>query len=76
MKKFAARRRESESSRQTATGSRRREKGYVLLTLLVVVALMGIFALTAIIPIKFEIQRDQETELIHRGVQYLSLIHI
>jgi type II secretory pathway pseudopilin PulG len=74
VKKFAARRREPESSRQTATGSRRREEGYVLLTLLVVVALMGIFALTAIIPIKFEIQRDQETELIHRGVQYSRAI--
>jgi type II secretory pathway pseudopilin PulG len=74
VKKFAAQRRESESSRQTATGSRRQEQGYVLLTLLVMVALMGIFALAAITPIKFEIQRDQETELIHRGVQYSRAI--
>jgi type II secretory pathway pseudopilin PulG len=76
VKNFAAHRRESESGRQTTTGSRRQEKGYVLLTLLVMVALMGIFALTAIIPIKFEIQRDQETELIHRGVQYSRAIRI
>jgi len=74
VKKFAAQTHESESSRQTATGSRRREEGYVLLTLLVMVALMGIFALAAIPPIKFEIERDQETELIHRGVQYSRAI--
>jgi type II secretory pathway pseudopilin PulG len=74
VKKFAAHRRESQSSRQTTTGSRRQEEGYILLTLLVMVALMGIFALTAIIPVKFEIQRDQETEMIHRGVQYSRAI--
>jgi len=50
------------------------EKGYVLLTLLLMVALLGIFALAAIIPIKFEIQRDQELEMIHRGVQYSRAI--
>jgi type II secretory pathway pseudopilin PulG len=72
--KLAVQRRESQSRRQTATDSRRQEQGYVLLTLLLMVALMGIFALTAIIPIKFEIQRDQETEMIHRGVQYSRAI--
>jgi hypothetical protein len=38
------------------------------------VALMGIFALTVMVPIKFELQRDQETEMIHRGVQYSRAI--
>ena len=38
------------------------------------IALLGIVALTAIIPIKFEIQRDQELEMIHRGVQYSRAI--
>jgi type II secretory pathway pseudopilin PulG len=54
--------------------TRRQEKGYILLTLLLMIALLGIVALTAIIPIKFEIQRDQELEMIHRGVQYSRAI--
>jgi type II secretory pathway pseudopilin PulG len=53
---------------------RRRQEGYVLLTLLLIVALMGIFALAVITPIKFGLQRDRETELIHRGVQYSRAI--
>jgi len=46
----------------------------VLLTLLFVVALMAVFAAGVIIPIKFEMQRDQEQEMIHRGVQYSRAI--
>jgi len=38
------------------------------------VALMGIFALTVMVPIKFELQRDREQEMIHRGVQYSRAI--
>ena len=53
---------------------RRREEGYVLLYLLLMVALMGIFALTVMVPIKFELQRDREQEMIHRGVQYSRAI--
>jgi len=49
---------------------RSREKGYILLTMLLVVALMAIFALTVITEMKFTIKRDQEQEMIHRGVQY------
>jgi type II secretory pathway pseudopilin PulG len=45
-----------------------------MLTLLLVVALMGIFALAAYTEVKFEIRRDQETEMIHRGVQYTRAI--
>jgi type II secretory pathway pseudopilin PulG len=74
VKKRAAQMRESERRVQTAAGSRPREEGYVLLTLLLVVALMAIFALGVIIPIQFEIQRDQEQEMIHRGVQYSRAI--
>ena len=55
-------------------GSRPQEEGYILLTLLLVVALMAIFAMGVIIPIKFEMQRDQEQEMIHRGVQYSRAI--
>ncbi len=51
-------------------GSQRSEEGYVLLTLLLVVALMIIFAAAIVPTITFEIRRDREEELIHRGVQY------
>ena len=51
-----------------------RESGYVLLTLLLVVALL-IVAMAAIVPsIAFQIRRDREEELIHRGVQYSRAI--
>jgi hypothetical protein len=35
---------------------------------------MGIFVFLAAVPIKFEIRRDQELEMIHRGVQYSRAI--
>jgi type II secretory pathway pseudopilin PulG len=53
---------------------RRSEQGYVLLTLLLMVALM-IIAFAAVLPsISFENRRDREEELIHRGVQYSRAI--
>jgi type II secretory pathway pseudopilin PulG len=64
----------SESRRQLAAGSQRQQEGYILLTLLLVVAMMGIFALAAYTTVEFEIRRDQETEMIHRGVQYTRAI--
>jgi type II secretory pathway pseudopilin PulG len=74
VKQFAQTR-ESKSN-QTAARSRPREQGYVLLTMLLVIALMGIFALAAsqLVKVQFEIQRDQEQEMIHRGVQYSRAI--
>ncbi len=54
--------------------SRKRESGYVLLTLLLMLALMSIAVLVAIVPIQFANQRDQEEEMIHRGVQYSRAI--
>ncbi len=79
MNRLAAQTSDSERLPRTAVCSRRREshpqeKGYILLTLLLVVALMAIFAMGVIIPIKFEMQRDQEQEMIHRGVQYSRAI--
>jgi type II secretory pathway pseudopilin PulG len=50
------------------------EQGYVLLTLLLMVAVMGIVAATLVTSIKFDIQRDREEEMIHRGVQYSRAI--
>ena len=48
----------------------RSESGYVLLALLLIVALLSIGLFTTIQRIDFQIKRDREEELIHRGVQY------
>lgn len=50
--------------------SRRGEQGYVLLTLMLFVALLAIASLAWIQKVDFDIKRDREEELIHRGVQY------
>jgi type II secretory pathway pseudopilin PulG len=55
-------------------GRAKREHGYVLLTLLLMVALMAIVAATVVTSLKFEMQRDREEEMIHRGVQYTRAI--
>jgi type II secretory pathway pseudopilin PulG len=53
---------------------RRNADGYVLLTLLLMVTLL-ILAIGVIVPsISFEIRRDREEEMIHRGVQYSRAI--
>src|SRR3974377_1707627 len=62
------------SSSPTRARRRKQEQGYVLLALLLVMAVMGIVAATLVTDIKFEIQRDREEEMIHRGVQYSRAI--
>jgi len=74
VKQFAVQSRASETGGKTAGCRHSREKGYILLTMLLVVALMAIFALTVITEMKFTMQRDQEEEMIHRGVQYSRAI--
>jgi type II secretory pathway pseudopilin PulG len=59
---------------KTAYRFRPQEKGYVLLVLLLVVAMLGITAAIALPAISFEIRRDREQEMIHRGVQYSRAI--
>jgi type II secretory pathway pseudopilin PulG len=50
------------------------EQGYILLTLLLIIAL-GIIFTAAIIPsITFNIRRDREEEMVHRGTQYSRAI--
>jgi type II secretory pathway pseudopilin PulG len=51
-----------------------RERGYILLTLVLVMALLIIAAGTAATSIAFSIRRDREEELVHRGVQYTRAI--
>ena len=54
--------------------SQRGEDGYVLLVLLLTVALI-ILGMAVIVPsIAFQIRRDREEEMIHRGVQYSRAI--
>jgi type II secretory pathway pseudopilin PulG len=47
-----------------------RQQGYILLTLLLFVALLAIFAAAIVPTITFQIKRDREEEMIHRGTQY------
>jgi len=48
----------------------RNQRGYILLTLMLFVALLTIGALAMVENIESQIKRDREEELIHRGVQY------
>ena len=50
------------------------ESGYILLTLLLAMALMAIFAGVIASSITFDIKRDREEEMIHRGTQYSRAI--
>jgi type II secretory pathway pseudopilin PulG len=51
-----------------------RQQGYILLTLMLVVALM-VITMAAVLPsITTQIRRDREQELIHRGAQYARAI--
>ena len=48
----------------------RNQRGYILLTLMLFVALLTIGMLAMVENIESQIKRDREEELIHRGVQY------
>jgi hypothetical protein len=50
------------------------ERGYILLTLILAVALLAIAAVVIAPTIAFQMKRDREEELIHRGVQYSRAI--
>jgi type II secretory pathway pseudopilin PulG len=52
----------------------RREHGYIMLTLQLSIALLAIFAAAIVPTIAFDIKRDREEEMIHRGVQYSRAI--
>jgi len=49
---------------------RQSQQGYILLTLLLFVALLTIFAAAIVPSVTHQIKRDREEELVHRGVQY------
>jgi len=60
--------------RRTRRGRNSAERGYILLTLLLMVAMMIIAAGAVVQTIAFEIKRDREEEMVHRGVQYARAI--
>src|ERR1700740_3574818 len=60
--------------RRAGRASRQDERGYILLILLLAMALLTIFAAAIVPTIKFQIERDREEELIHRGTQYSRAI--
>ncbi len=53
---------------------RKRERGYILLTVMLAAALLVVAASGVALSIAFEIKRDREEELIHRGVQYARAV--
>jgi type II secretory pathway pseudopilin PulG len=64
----------STSGRRRHRRGRNSEHGYVLLTLLLMVAMMIIAAGAVVQTVAFEIKRDREEEMVHRGVQYARAI--
>ena len=54
--------------------ARNSEKGYILLTLLLTVTLMTIAAMAVLPDMIFELKREREEEMIHRGCQYTRAI--
>lgn len=59
---------------QTINRQHARQRGYILLSLLLMVAAMLIAAATAATSIAFKIRRDREEEMIHRGAEYSRAI--
>lgn len=54
----------------------KQQRGYIMMTLLLMIALMIIMAAAIAPTIAFEIRRDREEEMIHRGVQYSRAIRL
>src|SRR5580698_2961604 len=61
-------------SNRLLTRRRSGDSGYVMMTLVLIMATMAIVAAVIVPSITFEIKRDREEEMIHRGVQYSRAI--
>src|ERR1041384_2598998 len=55
---------------QFQSRNRRKEQGYILLTLLLFVTILIITMAIVVPQVTFQVKRDREEEMIHRGVQY------
>jgi type II secretory pathway pseudopilin PulG len=62
------------NARSSTNRPRRGEDGYIFLTLMLMVTMLVIAAAAVMPTIAFEIRRDREQEMIHRGVQYSRAI--
>jgi type II secretory pathway pseudopilin PulG len=54
----------------------RRDRGYILLGLLLALALLAIAATVVAPGIAFQVKRDREEELVHRGIQYRRAVRL
>lgn len=50
------------------------QRGYLLLTLILAMALIAIATLAVLPAVKQQVQRDREEELVHRGTEYMRAI--
>jgi len=66
--------REPKTATKQTVHKKSKERGYVLMTMLLFVALLAIGATAAIERIDMQVKRDREEEMIHRGVQYSRAI--
>ena len=53
---------------------RNTERGYIMLTLMLFIGLLVIAATAALPDLIFQIKRDREEEMVHRGVQYTRAV--
>ena len=58
------------------TPPRHKERGYVLITMMLFVALLAIAALAVATKADFQSRRDRKEELVHRGVQYARAVRL
>ena len=64
----------SVAARPKIRSLRRSERGYILLLLMLFVTLLTIASMAVAPLVAFQVKRDREEELIHRGVQYSRAI--
>jgi type II secretory pathway pseudopilin PulG len=62
------------AQRPSLNRRRKSQQGYILVTLTLFVALLAVAAMAIAPRLVFQIQRDREEEMIHRGVQYSRAI--
>ena len=55
---------------------RKAEGGYILITLMLMIALLAIGMMVATSKAEFQTRRDREEELVHRGVQYARAVRL
>jgi len=67
-------RRQHKLQQRRAAGTGNDQRGYMLITLMLIVALAAMAMLAVLPDISQQIKRDREEEMIHRGTQYMRAI--